>query len=98
MQSRQASPFKEDFQVGPEEPITGEWRLSAARFDETYFLQDLYVSRKIFNARPTRHVDVGSSFTGSSVTLASAPLSSITRSHIDLKVSPEMKGNERVRG
>jgi SAM-dependent methyltransferase len=29
-----------------------------------YFLQDLYVAKRIFNANPIRHLDVGSSFDG----------------------------------
>jgi hypothetical protein len=47
------------FQIGPFYKVpknTG----SAGEARSVYFLQDLYVARKVFEANPTRHVDIGS--------------------------------------
>jgi len=45
-------------------PILTEHKEQAAGIDEHYFLQDLYVARKIKEANPKRHVDIGSRFDG----------------------------------
>lgn len=45
-------------------PILRDWQDSAGVASGAYFHQDLLVARKIFEARPTRHVDVGSRIDG----------------------------------
>ena len=45
-------------------PCTTDWYESSGNVQSPYFLQDLYVARKIYEANPCRHVDVGSRIDG----------------------------------
>lgn len=62
--------FKKQFNAQSDFTTTGFYPLLADRYDSAgvasghYFHQDLYVARKIFEANPERHVDVGSRIDG----------------------------------
>jgi hypothetical protein len=62
--------FKKQFDAQSDFTSTGFYPLLADRYDAAgvasghYFHQDLYVARKIFEANPARHVDVGSRIDG----------------------------------
>ena len=62
--------FKRQFNKQQEFKTIGFYPLLADRYDNAgvasghYFHQDLYVARKIFEANPSRHVDVGSRIDG----------------------------------
>jgi hypothetical protein len=45
-------------------PILGDWADQAGAASGAYFHQDLLVARRIYEANPQRHVDVGSRFDG----------------------------------
>lgn len=45
-------------------PCLYDWYEEGGAASSEYFLQDLHVARKIFNANPKRHVDVGSRIDG----------------------------------
>jgi hypothetical protein len=45
-------------------PCLGDWDAEGGRLRNEYFWQDLHVARKIFLARPEKHVDVGSRIDG----------------------------------
>jgi len=45
-------------------PCLGNWREAAGKIDRHYFYQDLWAARKIYQARPAHHVDVGSRIDG----------------------------------
>jgi Caenorhabditis protein of unknown function, DUF268 len=45
-------------------PILSDWSDQAGDASGAYFHQDLVVARRIFEARPDRHIDVGSRFDG----------------------------------
>jgi len=45
-------------------PILSDFRQQAGRASGDYFHQDLWAARKIFRARPARHLDVGSRIDG----------------------------------
>lgn len=52
-----------DFSWGPELPILGEWAESSGSLGG-YFLQDMLVARWIYEAKPEKHLDVGSRIDG----------------------------------
>jgi hypothetical protein len=45
-------------------PCLYDWYEEGGSATSEYFLQDLHVARKIFDANPTRHVDIGSRIDG----------------------------------
>lgn len=45
-------------------PVLSDWQDQAGSASGAYFHQDLLVARKIFAARPSRHIDVGSRIDG----------------------------------
>lgn len=45
-------------------PCLHDWYEEGGTASSEYFLQDLYVARKIFEASPVRHVDIGSRIDG----------------------------------
>lgn len=45
-------------------PILSDWSKKAGSTGGHYFLQDLWMARRIFAARPQRHVDIGSRIDG----------------------------------
>ena len=45
-------------------PCLYDWYEEGGAAGSEYFLQDLHVARKIFDANPTRHVDIGSRIDG----------------------------------
>jgi hypothetical protein len=62
--------FKKQFETQTDFKSIGFYPLLADRYDSAgvasghYFHQDLYVARKVFEANPSRHVDVGSRVDG----------------------------------
>ena len=45
-------------------PCVTDWYAEGGEAQGEYFWQDLYVARKIFDARPQRHIDIGSRVDG----------------------------------
>jgi Caenorhabditis protein of unknown function, DUF268 len=45
-------------------PVLSDWSDQAGDVSGAYFHQDMLVARRIFEARPLRHIDVGSRFDG----------------------------------
>jgi len=45
-------------------PVLSDWSTQAGSASGAYFHQDMLVARRIYEARPQRHVDVGSRFDG----------------------------------
>jgi len=45
-------------------PVLSDWQDQAGSASGAYFHQDLLVARKVFNAQPHRHIDVGSRVDG----------------------------------
>ncbi len=61
---RQASTCGENFPFGKFVPCFQERDQESGVLAEHYFFQDLYVARKVFQANPARHVDIGSRIDG----------------------------------
>jgi len=61
---RQASACGENFPFGKFVPCFQERDQESGVLAEHYFFQDLYVARKVFQANPARHVDIGSRIDG----------------------------------
>ena len=45
-------------------PVLGDWSDQAGDISSAYFHQDMLVARRIYEAQPQRHIDVGSRFDG----------------------------------
>lgn len=45
-------------------PQINDWYESAGNISDEYFVQDLFVARKIFEKKPVKHVDIGSRIDG----------------------------------
>ena len=45
-------------------PQINDWYESAGNISDEYFVQDLFVARKIFEKKPMKHVDIGSRIDG----------------------------------
>jgi SAM-dependent methyltransferase len=61
---RQAALSKFSFPFGPQFPCLYDKQDSSGAASGAYFHQDLLVARRIFEARPERHIDVGSRVDG----------------------------------
>jgi SAM-dependent methyltransferase len=57
-------PMPECSQIGELYPQLSDWSCSSGSMSSVYFLQDLYFSKKIYQARPCSHLDVGSRLDG----------------------------------
>jgi hypothetical protein len=55
---------KEGGQVSSVYPILSDWSDQAGDASGAYFHQDMLIARLIYEARPNRHIDVGSRFDG----------------------------------
>ena len=53
-----------EFSFGTLTPVLGEWTQASGSSSGAYFHQDLLVARKIYEARPARHIDIGSRIDG----------------------------------
>ena len=61
---RKSSPDPSDFPQGKKHLIYTDRFENAGAIDGHYFIQDLLVARAIFDAKPIRHVDIGSRLDG----------------------------------
>ena len=55
---------KDDIPFASISPCTVDWYDSCGNSKSIYFQQDLFVARKIFDAKPLRHIDIGSRIDG----------------------------------
>jgi hypothetical protein len=53
-----------DWPCSPYQPCLADHSAGAGTIDRQYFYQDTYVSRKILNSNPDRHIDIGSRIDG----------------------------------
>src|ERR1017187_9389550 len=62
---RNLARFRRDYR-GPLEltPRLNDWFEAGGDATGEYFLQDLYVARKVYDAKPEKHVDIGSRVDG----------------------------------
>jgi SAM-dependent methyltransferase len=74
-------------------PCLGDWSLQTP-FDPHYFYQGAWLARKLSNARPVRHVDIGSSVL--TVSVLSATVSTVFVDYRPLKVA--LAGLDSVAG
>jgi len=61
---KQARASDEPFELGQLRPVLDERYKQAGSTQGHYFLQDLYVAQKVYQANPERHIDVGSRIDG----------------------------------
>jgi SAM-dependent methyltransferase len=64
IKQKEASPEREDFILGKLYPVLGDKYENNGSAKGDYFHQDLLVARRIYENKPEKHIDVGSSVCG----------------------------------